>query len=164
MSERSHAVPTPEGEYFESNRFAGLSLLLGVIAIVGARALRRRRISQSAPIQFFVALCVRLFLHALRRLLFLDHRASRDRRGVVGRCAPPVGKHCGSLLVVLAVFFMPILLLRRHLYSWMNIPPGVEHAARREARLSELAFLSAPRCSIPRLFSCARRSFCAAFR
>src|SRR4029434_243025 len=34
MSERSHTVPTPEGEYFESNRFAGLSSLLGLIAIV----------------------------------------------------------------------------------------------------------------------------------
>ena len=34
MSERPHTVPTPEGEYFESNRFAGLSSLLGLIAIV----------------------------------------------------------------------------------------------------------------------------------
>src|SRR5437870_13818425 len=34
MSERSHTIPTPEGEYFESNRFAGLSSLLGLIAIV----------------------------------------------------------------------------------------------------------------------------------
>src|SRR6266699_1779464 len=34
MSERSQAVPTPEGEYFERSRFAGLSLLLGVIAVV----------------------------------------------------------------------------------------------------------------------------------
>ncbi len=28
MSERSHTVPTPEGEYFESNRFAGLATAL----------------------------------------------------------------------------------------------------------------------------------------
>ena len=34
MSERSQTVPTPEGEYFERNRFAGLSLLLGTIALV----------------------------------------------------------------------------------------------------------------------------------
>ena len=26
MSDRSHVVPAPEGEYFESSRFAGLSL------------------------------------------------------------------------------------------------------------------------------------------
>src|SRR6266542_3331864 len=34
MSERSHTVPVPEGEYFESSRFAGLSLLLGSVALV----------------------------------------------------------------------------------------------------------------------------------
>jgi hypothetical protein len=34
MSERLQTVPTPEGEYFESSRFAGLSLLLGVTAAV----------------------------------------------------------------------------------------------------------------------------------
>jgi len=34
MSERTE-IPTPEGEFFESTRFAGLSLLLGLGAIVG---------------------------------------------------------------------------------------------------------------------------------
>ena len=34
MSDRSHALPAPEGEHFESNRFAGLSVLLGLIALV----------------------------------------------------------------------------------------------------------------------------------
>ena len=45
MSERSHTVPTPEGEYFEGNRFAGLSLAPGIDCHCGARALRRGRIS-----------------------------------------------------------------------------------------------------------------------
>ena len=35
MSDRSHVVPTPEGEYFETARFSGLSVLLAVLAIVG---------------------------------------------------------------------------------------------------------------------------------
>src|SRR6266566_8143191 len=35
MSDRSHVLPAPEGEYFESDRFAGLSILLGLIGIVG---------------------------------------------------------------------------------------------------------------------------------
>ena len=35
MSERSQIVPAPEGEYFESSRFGGLSLLLAGGAIVG---------------------------------------------------------------------------------------------------------------------------------
>src|SRR6266446_5518360 len=34
MSDRLHNAPTPEGEYFESGRFAGLSVLLGVVAFV----------------------------------------------------------------------------------------------------------------------------------
>src|ERR1700730_18588232 len=33
MSDRPHE-PTPEGEYFEASRFAGLSLLIGAIAFV----------------------------------------------------------------------------------------------------------------------------------
>ncbi|HTD85607.1 MAG TPA: hypothetical protein VK850_03440, partial [Candidatus Binatia bacterium] len=32
----------------------------------------------------------------------------------------------GALLTVLALLFVPILLLRHHLYSWMDIPRGVE--------------------------------------
>src|SRR5204862_5362240 len=35
MSDRSHVLPAPEGEYFENGRFAGLSLLCGVIGIIG---------------------------------------------------------------------------------------------------------------------------------
>jgi len=34
MSERLHTPPMPEGEYFDSRRFTGLSTLLGLIAIV----------------------------------------------------------------------------------------------------------------------------------
>ena len=34
MSDRLHNAPTPEGEYFDTGRFAGLSVLLGVIAFV----------------------------------------------------------------------------------------------------------------------------------
>ncbi len=35
MSDRSQVVPTPEGEYFESARFSGLSVILGIVAILG---------------------------------------------------------------------------------------------------------------------------------
>ena len=35
MSERSQIVPAPEGEYFETSRFSGLSLLLAGGAVVG---------------------------------------------------------------------------------------------------------------------------------
>ena len=35
-------------------------------------------------------------------------------------------ENIGALLTVLALLFVPILLLRHHLYSWMDIPRGVE--------------------------------------
>src|SRR5437763_15169819 len=34
MSDRLQNAPAPEGEYFETGRFAGLSVLLGVLAFV----------------------------------------------------------------------------------------------------------------------------------
>jgi len=37
-------------------------------------------------------------------------------------------ENIAALLTVLAVLFVPILLLRHHLYSWMDIPRGVEAA------------------------------------
>ena len=33
MSDRSHVQPAPEGEYFESSRFTGLSLLCGLVGL-----------------------------------------------------------------------------------------------------------------------------------
>ena len=41
MSDRLHNAPTPDGEYFETGRFAGLSVLLGVIAFVAHRGVVR---------------------------------------------------------------------------------------------------------------------------
>jgi len=75
MSERSQA-PRPEGEYFETNRFAGLSVLLGGIAFV---ALVLCVIGAAVePIQFsFSALCFRFLLHALCRLFLMDDHSSR---------------------------------------------------------------------------------------
>ena len=35
MSNRSHNLPTPEGEQFEGSRFPGLSMLLGALALIG---------------------------------------------------------------------------------------------------------------------------------
>ena len=87
---------------------------------------------------YLLAVCVRVFLHALRRLFLLDHRPSRHRRRMVGGRAAAVGKHRAACCRVLAFFFIPILLLRHHLYRWMDIPPGHRRRARRQARVSEL--------------------------
>src|SRR5215831_17576994 len=56
-------------------------------------ALSARRVRESASIQFLLAVCVRVLLYALRRLLFLDNRATRDGCRLVGGCAASIGKH-----------------------------------------------------------------------
>ena len=163
MSERSQRFPTPEGEYFESSRFAGLSLAPGIDCHCGARALRRRRIlnphqfsySWLFAFAFFFTLCAGCFFWTI-----VHHATDADWSVVVRRQL----ENIAALLVVLAVLFVPILLLRHHLYSWMDIPPRCRSCAGFQTRLSQLAFLSAPRGGVPRVFSFARRSLCAAYR
>src|SRR6267142_3570848 len=125
MSERSHTIPTPEGEYFESNRFAGLSFLLGLIAfvalalcIVGA-FLNPHQFSYSwlFAFAFFFTLCAGCFFWTI-----VHHATDANWSVVVRRQL----ENMAALLVVLALLFVPILLLRHHLYAWMDIPPGHE--------------------------------------
>ena len=124
MSERSHTAPTPEGEYFESSRFAGLSSLLGLIAIVALALcvvgafLNPHQFSYSwlFAFAFFFTLCAGCFFWTI-----VHHATDADWSVVVRRQL----ENIAVLLVVLAILFVPILLLRRHLYSWMDIPPGV---------------------------------------
>src|SRR5439155_27258816 len=86
MSERSHTIPTPEGEYFESNRFAGLSALLGLIAIVALALcvvgafLNPHRFSYSLlfGFAFFFTICVGCFCWA-----FVYHASDADCSVVV---------------------------------------------------------------------------------
>src|SRR6267378_2955453 len=127
MSERLHGVPTPEGEYFDSGRFAGLSFVLGVVAvialvlsIVGA-IVDPHQFSYSwlFAFAFFFTLCVGTFFWTI-----VHHATDAEWSVVVRRQL----ENIGSLLAVMAVFFIPILLLRHHLYAWMDIPPGAEHA------------------------------------
>jgi hypothetical protein len=77
MSGDRHVVPTPEGEYFENSRFAGLSLL-GVVAVVGLALSVLGAFLW--PEQFAYSwLFGWAFFFTLGRLVFLDHRASRGR-------------------------------------------------------------------------------------
>src|SRR3989454_4378471 len=125
MSERSHTVPTPEGEYFESNRFAGLSSLLGLIAIVALALcvvgaflnLHQFSYSWLFAFAFFFTLCAGCFFWTI-----VHHATDADWSVVVRR----QWENIAVLLFVLALFFIPILLLRHHLYEWMNIPRGQE--------------------------------------
>jgi hypothetical protein len=118
-------MPTPEGEYFESSRFAGLSLILGVIAVVAlvlcliGAFVDPRQFSYSwlFAFAFFFTLCAGCFFWTI-----VHHATDAEWSVVVRRQL----ENIGALLVVLAVLFVPILLLRHHLYAWMDIPPGRE--------------------------------------
>jgi len=127
MSERSEGLPTPEGEYFESSRFAGLSLVLGVVAVI-ALALclvgafvspHQFSYSWLFAFGFFFTICAGCFFWTI-----VHHATDAEWSVVVRRQL----ENIAALLTVLAVLFVPILLLRHHLYAWMDIPRGVEAA------------------------------------
>jgi hypothetical protein len=125
MSDRLHNAPTPEGEYFETGRFAGLSVLLGVVAFValalcGAGAAidpKEFSFSWLFAFGFFFTLCAGCFFWTI------VHYATDAEWTVVVRRQL---ENIAVLVAVLAIFFIPILLLRHHLYEWMNILPGKE--------------------------------------
>src|SRR4051812_41536834 len=125
MSEQ-HQVPIPEGEYFETGRFAGLSLILGAVAFA---ALVLSKIGAAMqPLQFsfswlfafgfFFTLCAGCFFWTI-----VHHAVDAEWSVVVRRQL----ENIGSLFLVLALLFIPILLLRHHLYHWMNVPLGEDH-------------------------------------
>jgi len=127
MSDRSYNLPTPEGEQFEGSRFSGLSMLLGVLALIGivlsivGAIVDPNQFSFSwlFAFAFFFTLCVGTFFWTI-----VHHATDAEWSVVVRRQL----ENIGSLLGVVAVFFIPILLLRHHLYAWMDIPPGAEPA------------------------------------
>ncbi len=137
MSERLGTVPTPEGEYFESSRFTGLSSLLGVIAVVAlvlcvvGGLVNPHQFSYSwlFAFAFFFTLCAGCFFWTI------VHYATDAEWSVVVRRQL---ENIAVLLGVLAIFFIPILLLRRHLYAWMVIPPG--HEANLDSKRAYLNF------------------------
>src|SRR5438445_1660208 len=125
MSERLHGVPTPEGEYFDSGRFAGLSLVLGVVAVIALVLCAVGAIvnphqfgySWLFAFAFFFTLCAGCFFWTI-----VHHATDAEWSVVVRRQL----ENLGALLTALALLFVPILLLRHHLFVWMDIPPGVD--------------------------------------
>lgn len=123
MSERSEVLPQPEGEYFESGRFAGLSVLLGAVAfvalilsVVGAY-IEPEQFAFSWLFGFAVVftLCVGCFFWTI-----VHYATDAEWTVVVRRQLENVA----SLVLILAFLFIPVLLLRHHLYGWMSTPPG----------------------------------------
>ena len=125
MSERLQNAPAPEGEYFETGRFGGLSVILAVVAFVAlalcgaGAAIDPKQFSHSwlFAFGFFFTLCAGCFFWTI------VHYATDAEWTVVVRRQL---ENISMLFAVLAVFFIPILLLRQHLYDWMSIPPGTE--------------------------------------
>ena len=127
MSDRSHVLPAPEGEYFESDRFAGLSILLGLVGIVGL--VLSFVGAYLSPVQFsfswlfafayFFTLCVGCLFWTI-----VHHVTDAEWSVVVRRQL----ENIASLLPLMAVFFLPVLIWRKNLYHWMNVPPGIDPA------------------------------------
>ena len=126
MSERSHVVPTPEGEYFEANRFGGLSMIVGLVAVVGlvlslvGAFLSPQQFAYSWLFSFAycLTLCAGCFFWTL-----VHHAVDAEWSVVVRRQL----ENIASLLPVVAIFFIPIIIFRHHLYEWMVIPYGENH-------------------------------------
>jgi hypothetical protein len=123
MSDRTQPLPTPEGEYFESNRFRGLSALLGLIALVAlvlcgvGAAIDPAQFSFSwlFAFAFYFTLCAGCFFWTI-----VHHATDAEWSVVVRRQL----ENIAVLLGVLAIFFIPVFFLRHHLYEWTDIPPG----------------------------------------
>ncbi|HEX4667079.1 MAG TPA: hypothetical protein VH207_10795 [Chthoniobacterales bacterium] len=125
MSERSHALPTPEGEYFENTRFGGLSIICGVIGLIGiVLSVVGWFVS---PVQFsfswlfgfifFFTLCIGCLFWTI-----VHHVVDAEWSVVVRRQL----ENIALLLPVMGLLFVPIWLLRKNLYRWMDIAPGVD--------------------------------------
>jgi hypothetical protein len=125
MSERLHSAPNPEGEYFESGRFAGLSVLLGIIAFVAlalcgaGAAIDPKQFSYSwlFAFAFFFTLVAGCFFWTI-----VHYAVDAEWTVVVRRQL----ENIAVLVAIVAIFFIPIFLLRHHLYDWMSIPQGTE--------------------------------------
>jgi len=123
MSERSAVVPVPEGEYFESNRFARLSLVLGavglvslVVCVVGAFVDRHQfSFSWLFAFTYFFTLLAGCFFW-----IIVHHVTDAEWSVVVRRQL----ENLAILIPLMAIFFIPILIFRHHLYEWMNVAPG----------------------------------------
>ncbi|MGH9693144.1 MAG: hypothetical protein ACRD5Z_03295, partial [Bryobacteraceae bacterium] len=127
MSERTHALPTPEGEYFETGRFAGLSLICGVVGTIfvvlsligGFLSPVQFSFSWLFGFIFYFTLCVGCLFWTI-----VHHVTDAEWSVVVRRQLENVG----VLLPVLAVLFLPVLFWRHYLYRWMDLAPGVDPA------------------------------------
>ncbi len=126
MSERSE-VPKPEGEYFEANRFGGLSILLALVAFVALVLSVVGAVVDQHQFAFSWLFGFAVFFTLLAGCFFwtIVHHATDAEWSVVVRRQL---ENLATLLAVMSIFLIPVLVFRHHLYDWMNIPPGREPA------------------------------------
>jgi hypothetical protein len=126
MSERSEVVPVPEGEFVEPNRFSGLSVILGLVGLVGLGlsvvgafvSPHQFSFSWLFAFSFFFTLIAGSFFW-----IIVHHVTDAEWSVVVRRQL----ENLALLMPLMAVFFIPIVLFRHHIYEWMNIPVGQDH-------------------------------------
>jgi hypothetical protein len=126
MSERSDIVPTPEGEFVEPTRFAPLSFLLALLAVVGLGLSVVGAIVSPKQFSFSWLFGFAVYFTILAGCFFwiiVHHVVDAEWSVVVRRQL----ENLSLLLAVMALFFIPILIFRHNLYEWMNIPAGKDH-------------------------------------
>src|SRR6266550_4018827 len=145
MSERSHTVPVPEGEYFESSRFAGLSLLLGSVALVAlvlcavGAVVNPHQFSYSWLFAFavFFTLCAGCFFWTI-----VHHATDAEWSVVVRRQLENIASLMAVLVRAFITFFFFIvasLLLRR-----FSIAQDKDGNPRFTVRMRKVSFISLP--------------------
>jgi hypothetical protein len=123
MSERADVVPVPEGEFFEGSRFAGLSFILALIGLAGLALSVVGAFVSPHQFSFSWLFAFAFYFTLLAGCFFwiIVHHVTDAEWSVVVRRQL---ENLAMLMPVMAVFFIPILLFRHHLYDWMNIAPG----------------------------------------
>src|SRR3954464_15080701 len=125
MSERSDIVPAPEGEYVEPSRFAPLSFLFAILAVIGLGLSVVGAIMSPHQFSFSWLFAFAFYFTILAGCFFwiiVHHVVDAEWSVVVRRQL----ENLALLLAVMAIFFIPIVIYRHHLYEWMNIAPGHE--------------------------------------
>ncbi|MFL6588834.1 MAG: hypothetical protein ACJ8M4_01540 [Chthoniobacterales bacterium] len=123
MSERSDIVPAPEGEYVEASRFAPLSFLLAILAVIGLGLSVVGAIVSPHQFSFSWLFAFAFYFTILAGCFFwiiVHHVVDAEWSVVVRRQL----ENLALLLAVMALFFIPIIIFRHHLYEWMNVPVG----------------------------------------